>query len=896
MNSKDSPVALKSGQLHNSIRLVLAVTLLTLMTGVDVTVARPAALPVGAANVSAVQTTGTGMAAAMPAADVCGPINSDTTWITASSPYTVTCDIQVMSGVTLTIQSGVTVKFNAGTSLRVDGTLVAQGATFTSSNATPAKGDWGHIFFTATSVDATFDASGNYASGSIIQDSLIEWGGGGASVSGAIETASASPFIDRNTIRNNRDKGIHAVARSASQPVVISRNSVTGNDFGSNGGGIYVSNGVVISNTVDGNRCTSASQRGGGIYASSSTLSNNTVTGNTAYDDGGGIYATGSTLTGNTVSGNSASGPGGGIYSSGGTLTGNTVSGNTTTHGSGGGIYVSGGTLTNNIVTGNTANGPYALGGGIYASLSTLTDNTANSNTAKNDYGDAKGGGLYASGSAVTGNTMTGNTVIASRSDSDGTGGGIYADGGTVSNNTIINNIASGGHDSQGGGVYGRNNTVQQNIITGNMANQGSALYSYKGNVTVNTILTNTTTMTGTLYVDQGTATQNTVQANTANLGGGLYGYKANLTNNMVRSNTANFGGGIYASQSTVRANTVMSNTAQGDGGGLYVDQGTLTINTVSYNSVPAFGHGSGAYVLGAADLSYNTVMSNTAPGGTAGGVSTSGQPIVHYNNLYGNLPYDAEVVSSDNVSGTLNYWGPSACTAIPLQIYDGNDMPGRGQLLYAPSLYAPTPLTQLSVPTNLTIITSTSVVTLTWMPIPAVPNVGCRNPGASGADMGYRIYYAVGRSCPPFDGSGLSQGNSPIDVGNVTTFALSGLASGEYAFVVVTYDYLGRESGYSNVVTRSAPSHLLTVSKAGIGSGIVTSTPGNIACGAICTDTFASGTMVTLTAAPSTLSSFGGWSGACTDSGTCRVTMDSDKSVTAAFNTYRVYLPLVLR
>ena len=42
---------------------------------------------------------------------------------------------------------------------------------------------------------------------------------------------------------------------------------------------------------------------------------------------------------------------------------------------------------------------------------------------------------------------------------------------------------------------------------------------------------------------------------------------------------------------------------------------------------------------------------------------------------------------------------------------------------------------------------------------------------------------------------------------------------------------------------------------------------------------------MVTLTATPDTSSSFAGWSGACSGSGSCTVTMDGDKSVTASFN-----------
>ncbi|MFN8487878.1 MAG: FG-GAP-like repeat-containing protein [Caldilineaceae bacterium] len=81
-----------------------------------------------------------------------------------------------------------------------------------------------------------------------------------------------------------------------------------------------------------------------------------------------------------------------------------------------------------------------------------------------------------------------------------------------------------------------------------------------------------------------------------------------------------------------------------------------------------------------------------------------------------------------------------------------------------------------------------------------------------------------------------------------------------------------------------------LTVSKAGAGSGTVTSTPAGISCGATCSANFIPSTVITLTAIASTGSTFTGWSGAgCTGTGTCRVTLDAAKSVTANFtlNTY---------
>jgi hypothetical protein len=73
-------------------------------------------------------------------------------------------------------------------------------------------------------------------------------------------------------------------------------------------------------------------------------------------------------------------------------------------------------------------------------------------------------------------------------------------------------------------------------------------------------------------------------------------------------------------------------------------------------------------------------------------------------------------------------------------------------------------------------------------------------------------------------------------------------------------------------------------VTKAGTGTGTVTSSPAGIDCGSTCTATYANGTTVTLTASAGVKSRFGGWSGDCTGRSACVLTMNADHSVTATF------------
>ncbi|MHB1861345.1 MAG: InlB B-repeat-containing protein [Gemmatimonadaceae bacterium] len=80
------------------------------------------------------------------------------------------------------------------------------------------------------------------------------------------------------------------------------------------------------------------------------------------------------------------------------------------------------------------------------------------------------------------------------------------------------------------------------------------------------------------------------------------------------------------------------------------------------------------------------------------------------------------------------------------------------------------------------------------------------------------------------------------------------------------------------------ASAYMLSVSRAGAGTGTVTSSPSGISCGSTCSAYYATGTLVTLLATPDNGSVFAGWSGACTGTGSCTVSMTSAQSVSATF------------
>jgi len=129
----------------------------------------------------------------------------------------------------------------------------------------------------------------------------------------------------------------------------------------------------------------------------------------------------------------------------------------------------------------------------------------------------------------------------------------------------------------------------------------------------------------------------------------------------------------------------------------------------------------------------------------------------------------------------------------------------------------------------------------------------------------------------------------------NVRSYVDSSVTAGTtYCYRIRAYNS-SAESANSNEAcgTPIVQTFSLTVTKAGTGSGTVTSSPTGINCGGTCSGSYSSGQSVSLAATPASGSVFTGWSGNsdCTDGS---VTVNANMSCTATFNTTSISLPKV--
>ena len=406
--------------------------------------------------------------------------------------------------------------------------------------------------------------------------------------------------------------------------------------------------------------------------------------------------------------------------------------------------------ITNNNITNNSASSD---GGGIYAfgGIIKITSNVISDNNASN-----RGGGVYVSDNTAT---ITGNTISNNTSNNWGGGIGAYTTELIISNNYIVNNSSNrngGGLNTQRGNV-----TVENNRIINNSSGQH---------------------------------------------GGGIFTQSdANISNNIVYNNTSGGdGGGIHVTggnwtscgqicvgynitEVTVSNNIVIDNLSSGNGGGIWLisrDVGeivSLTIknNSLSDNTITTdTSYGAGIYLGNIGNITsvtfiYNKISNNKSPLGgiRSGGIYLSSSYIpFDYNNIYDNVGYYVycdNVEGSPDVDATSNWWGTTVESEIQGKIYDWVDDATKGFVDYSPFLTGPDTTAPISSPANLVETIDGDSINLSWT----------ANPEADVA--GYKIYYD--------SDSGFPYANE-IDVGNVTSYALSGLPGGTY-IAVIAYD-----------------------------------------------------------------------------------------------------------
>lgn len=482
-------------------------------------------------------------------------------------------------------------------------------------------------------------------------------------------------------------------------------------------------------------------------------------------------------------------------------------------------------TLKNLKITNTQVSG---TGGGILnAGNLTVTNSTLSGNKAVTTTGN--GGAIYNSGTLiVTNSTLSGNIA-------DGTGGGgaIYNTGTlTVTNSTFVENSASAVGGGNGGGIHNSGTlTALNSTFSGSTADGwGGGIYNSGTLNYTNTILANSTLANGgDCYFAGGTLGTN--------------------TNNIVENVVTGFTCGTPASTSDPMLSALASN-----GGAtqtMALNTGSPAINTGTNSGCPATDQRGTARPQGATcDIGAYEVVLHTLTVTLAGTGTVTSSPT--------GIDCGSTCAYAFN-SGTLVTLTATPGSGFAFAGWSGGVCTGTGTCQV--TMDAAKAATATFAPSYNMFITKTGAGSGTVTSSPAGINCGatCLYSFASGTVVTLTASPTAGSSFNGWSGEGCS-GTGTCQV------TMSAAKS-------VTADFV------------ALPTFTLSVSKAGAGTGTATSSPVGINCGSTCSAPFASGTVVTLTASPLAGSTFAGWSGGCSGTGACTITMSAAQSVTATFN-----------
>lgn len=558
---------------------------------------------------------------------------------------------------------------------------------------------------------------------------------------------------------------------------------------------------------------------------------------------------------------------------------GNTGFNNTVGNGAGitnsGSLFLEGVVVRNNHAVGTPAlgfgfsGGISNMGGTLRINFSTITDNTADANCGGIGQNN-NGASTTISFSTISTNHATGTA------NGFGSGGGFCSGSNGTTEITIHSTIVSGNTAaSVGGGMAafsGSTLSITTTSVTGNASgDDGAGINAFTGStliLTSSTISSNTTSGAGdgAGVTNSGNASLDTVQVTqnqAAGFGGGLADFSGGvmtLTNSTVTGNTSNQNGGGFivnndanapGTSLTITGSTISSNTAVKAGGGgatgtntaLIVNGSTFSGNHANNGNGGGIAAGfAGAATAGSLSVVNSTFSGNTTSGG-GGGIATS---------------MISTIINSTIASNTASVAGggiDTCCIAPQVQntIVANNAAPSltncRGVIAsQGNNLEFPGGTCGLSAGLN-------DLLNMNPLLGPLQNNGGAAlTHGLDGNSPA--VDAGSNANCPATDQRGVARPND----GNGDGAATCDIGAVE-----------------ASVVT-------LTVSRSGTGDGTITGS--GVTCGPVCQRAYALGRTVTLVAEAAAQSSFTGWSGACTGTGTCQVTMDAAKSITATFTS----------
>jgi uncharacterized repeat protein (TIGR02543 family) len=332
--------------------------------------------------------------------------------------------------------------------------------------------------------------------------------------------------------------------------------------------------------------------------------------------------------------------------------------------------------------------------------------------------------------------------------------------------------------------------------------------------------------------------------------GGGMYNTRQSssmLLSVSFINNEAVWGGGMFntdGSNPTVTNVTFQGNQASNDGGAMCNWNSDPTLTNVTFSGNQAHQEGGGMWNIGNRPTLTNVIFQGNQAGCEGGGMyNWDSSPTLTNVTFSGNR--------ADEEGGGM--WNGDSNPTVVNAILWANSAPA------GPQIHSQG--------------TSTPLVTYSDV------EGGYSGQGNVNADPLFADPIAADHAPTTAGDYRLLDGSPAVDAGTNDAVTAATDVDGNPRIA----DGTGDGSAIVDMGAYEAQIPLLTIVKQG--EGLVTSTPGSLDCGSVCSGRFLTGTPVTLTATPDAGWTFAGWSGDLTGStNPDTVVMDADRTVTVTF------------